>query len=202
MCSQIENDPQTGFYCTKLTWCMFLKGKTIIWLTIYGSHKILKIQVFFCARFSCQHHFRHRYQSGLDYSEMKNDADLIFIVVWQASKIWLIYLILDGGSYNYIDFKKWSYQILSSIFSMTVVFIIHIVRFRCQTLFSKLIFTELSCLLLQHIIYIRSYKLAFFYLFQLIDCSTAHVPVLSIRLCGLLYTMFYIQGFVDVPLRN
>ena len=28
-----------------------------------------------------------------------------------------------------------------------------------------------------------------------LDCSTAHAPVLSIRLCGQLYTMFYIQGF-------
>ena len=26
----------------------------------------------------CHHHFRHRYQSGPDFSEMNNDADLIF----------------------------------------------------------------------------------------------------------------------------
>ena len=31
-----------------------------------------------------------------------------------------------------------------------------------------------------------------------VDCPTTHGPVLSIRLCGQLYTMFYIQGFVDV----
>ena len=38
----------------------------------------------------------------------------------------------------------------------------------------------------------------FVYLKADIDCSTAHVPVLSIRLCGQLYTVFYIQGFVDI----
>ena len=29
--------PQTGFYCTKLTGCMLLKGKTITCFMIYGS---------------------------------------------------------------------------------------------------------------------------------------------------------------------
>ena len=32
---------------------------------------------------ACHHHFRHRYQSGPGFSEMNNDADLIFIAVWQ-----------------------------------------------------------------------------------------------------------------------
>ena len=32
VCSHYKNDPKMGFYCTKLTWSMLLKGKTIIWL--------------------------------------------------------------------------------------------------------------------------------------------------------------------------
>ena len=59
---------------------MLLKGKIIIWLMIYG-YNILKIWNF-CWRFSCHHHFRFQYQSDLDSSEM-NNADLIFIAVWQ-----------------------------------------------------------------------------------------------------------------------
>ena len=31
----------------------------------------------------CHHHFQRRYQSGQDFSEMNNDADLIFTAMWQ-----------------------------------------------------------------------------------------------------------------------
>ena len=47
---------------------------------LWFSYKILKIPNF-CWRFSCHHHFRHRSQSGPDFSEMNNDADLIFKAV-------------------------------------------------------------------------------------------------------------------------
>ena len=47
---------------------------------LWFSYKILKIRNFY-QRFSCHYHFRHRYQSGPDFSEMNNDADLIFITV-------------------------------------------------------------------------------------------------------------------------
>ena len=74
------------------------------------SNKILKIRNF-CWRFSRQHHFRHRYQSGPVFSEMKNDADLIFIAVWQqmigfSNMTSLFYL--KSGPYSYLDFKRWS----------------------------------------------------------------------------------------------
>ena len=72
--------------------------------------QILKIRNF-CWRFSCHHHFRHRYQSGPDFSEMNNDADLIFITVWQQvirfSNMANLFG-LDGGPYSYLDFKKLS----------------------------------------------------------------------------------------------
>ena len=47
---------------------------------LWFSYKIPKIRNV-CLRFSCHHHFRHRYQSDPDFSEMNNDADLIFIAV-------------------------------------------------------------------------------------------------------------------------
>ena len=83
MCSQVKNDPQTGFYCTKLTRCMLLKGKTIIWLMIYGSlTKSRKFEIF-AGGFLVTIIFRHRCQSGPDFLEMNTDADLSFIAVWQ-----------------------------------------------------------------------------------------------------------------------
>ena len=47
---------------------------------LWFAYKILKV-LNFCWRFSCHHHFRHRPQSGPDFSEINNDADLIFIAV-------------------------------------------------------------------------------------------------------------------------
>ena len=76
VCLQVKNDPKR-VYCTKLTWCILLKGKTIIWLMIYGSGtKSWKFK--FCWRFACHHCFRYRY-----YWPRFLDADLIFIVVWE-----------------------------------------------------------------------------------------------------------------------
>ena len=56
-------------------------------------------------QFSCHHHFRHRYQSGQEFSEMNNDADLIFIALWQQMMGFsnMVNLFdLDGGQYSYI----------------------------------------------------------------------------------------------------
>ena len=51
------------------------------------------------------------YHTGPDFSEMNNDADLIFIAVWQQmigfSNMANLF-DLDGGPYSYLDFKKWS----------------------------------------------------------------------------------------------
>ena len=81
---------------------MLLKGQTIIWLMIYKNLKIQKI----CWRFSCHHHFWHRYQSGPGFSEMNTDADLIFHsgVTTDDRLLKFGYLFdLDGGPYR---FKK------------------------------------------------------------------------------------------------
>ena len=63
----------------------------------------------FCWRFSCHHHFQHWYQSDPDFSEMDNDANLIFIAVWQQmlrfSNMADLF-DLDGGPYSYLDLKK------------------------------------------------------------------------------------------------
>ena len=75
---------------------------------LWFSYKILKIRNF-CWRFSCHHHFWHRYQSVPDFSEINNDADLIFIGVWQQlvgfSNMANLF-DLDGGPYSYLGFKK------------------------------------------------------------------------------------------------
>ena len=80
---------------------------------IYGSwfsSKILKIRNN-CWRFSSHHHFRHRYQSSQDVSDMKNDADSIFIAMCQQmigfSNMAKLF-DLDGAPYSYRGFKKWS----------------------------------------------------------------------------------------------
>ena len=52
-----------------------------------------------------------QYKQSCIFSEMNNDADLIFIAVWQqmidfpnADNLF----DLDGWSYSCLDFKKWS----------------------------------------------------------------------------------------------
>ena len=63
------------------------------------------------SNFLLEVHFRHRYQSDPDFSEMNNDADFIFIVVWQhmigVSNMANLF-DLNGGQLIYVDFKKWS----------------------------------------------------------------------------------------------
>ena len=61
------------------------------------AYKILKSRIF-CWRF-CHHLFWHRYQSGPVFSEMDNDADLIFIAMIGFSNMANLF-DLDGGPYS------------------------------------------------------------------------------------------------------
>ena len=69
---------------------------------LWFSYKILKIPNF-CWRFSCHHHFRHRPQPGPDFSKI----DLVWQQMIDFSNIANLF-DSDGGSYSYLDFKKWS----------------------------------------------------------------------------------------------
>ena len=71
---------------------------------LWFSYKILKIP-----NFSYHHHFRHLFQSGPDFSETNNDADLIPITVCLQmigfSNMANLF-DLDGGTYSYLDLKN------------------------------------------------------------------------------------------------
>ena len=91
---------------------MLLKDKTVIWLIIYGTAtKSWKLRFVFAGS---HYHFRYRYQSDPDFSEMNNDADLIFLALWRMmigfSNMANLF-DFDGGPYRYLDFKKWSLSI-------------------------------------------------------------------------------------------
>ena len=68
--------------------------------------QILKI-LNFRRKFSCHHHFGHQSQSGPDFSEMNNDADLLFDsgVTTDDMLLKCGQFICDGGPYSYLDFK-------------------------------------------------------------------------------------------------
>ena len=98
VCLQIKNDPQTWFYCTKWTWCMFLKCKTIIWLMIYGFlTKSWKFSIY-AGGFLVIIIFG----TSLSLAQISQIWITMFIWFsqrcdqnrWLASQIWLIYLIV------------------------------------------------------------------------------------------------------------
>ena len=118
---------------------MFLKGRSIIWLMVYGSlTKSWKFRFFFCWRFSCHHHFRHWSQFGTDFSEMYKG--LIFMAVWQQvigfSNRANIF-DCDGGTYIYLDFKKRSLSNFSSILNKVIM----------QLCFILIIFFSSACII-------------------------------------------------------
>ena len=91
---------------------MLLKGKTIIWLKIYGSlTKSWKFEIFAGGFLFTIIFGTGIGQPGPDFSEMNNDADLIFIAVWQQMTDFsnvANWFDLDDGPYSYLDFNKWS----------------------------------------------------------------------------------------------
>ena len=83
---------------------------TIIWLMVYNC--LTKSWKFdsFAGCFLVTIVFWHRYQSSPDFSELNNDADLMFIAAWQQMGFSNMANLfdLDGGPYSYLDFKTCS----------------------------------------------------------------------------------------------
>ena len=119
MCSQIKSDHQTWFYCTKLTWCMLLKGKTIIWLMIYGFlTKSWKVRIF-AGGFLVTIIFGN----GLSLAQISKKWMTMLIWFsqrcdnrWSAFQIWLIYLNVVVAHTAISISKSDPYQILSSVY--------------------------------------------------------------------------------------
>ena len=96
-CVRRSKDLKTWFYCTKLTWCMLPKGKTIIWLMIYSS--LTKSWTFWI--FAGGFLVTIIFGTGLSLAQISQKWTMMVIWFslqcdnrWSASQIWLIYMIV------------------------------------------------------------------------------------------------------------